>query len=282
MVSKASILPAPTVGTKLAFRTLVQVPATIRVVPHFCVGIFHKMAKCSRWNGPSCDNAIMTSRGKTGLVDAAGLRRVPTQARSLALVTALVDAAQELLVEQGLTAVTTKRVAQRAGVSIGSLYQYFADREGLVQAVAQRYAGRLDAALDRALSEEQVPLRQTVRRFFQGLVAAESEVPELGPRLLRLRAAGTDFPMFDAFEARLEAAIVDGIRARVPDDPLRREASVLSGRVVVQAASGTMRAMLRAGSLLAHGATVAEDLSAMAMAVLERWSRGRGPRAVCD
>jgi AcrR family transcriptional regulator len=66
------------------------------------------------------------------------LRKQPTQARSRALVDALVEATELILSERGVEAVTTAQVAERAGVSIGSLYQYFPGREALIAAVIER------------------------------------------------------------------------------------------------------------------------------------------------
>jgi AcrR family transcriptional regulator len=62
-------------------------------------------------------------------------RKRPRQARSRVLFDALVEATQRVLIKEGVEAVTTARVAEVAGVSIGSLYQYFPSRESLIAAV---------------------------------------------------------------------------------------------------------------------------------------------------
>jgi AcrR family transcriptional regulator len=62
-------------------------------------------------------------------------RKRPRQARSRALFDALVEATQRVLAKEGVEAVTTAHVAEVAGVSIGSLYQYFPSREALIAAV---------------------------------------------------------------------------------------------------------------------------------------------------
>ena len=74
---------------------------------------------------------------------AASLRRVPSQTRSRAKVEAVLDAANEVLARDGAGALTTKRVAEVAGVSVGTVYQYFADKEALAEALALRYFGEL-------------------------------------------------------------------------------------------------------------------------------------------
>lgn len=67
-------------------------------------------------------------------------RKIPQQARSHALVEAILDAAAQILQKHGRRAATTNAIAGRAGVSIGSLYQYFPNGEAIVVALAEREA----------------------------------------------------------------------------------------------------------------------------------------------
>lgn len=67
------------------------------------------------------------------------------QARGLARIEGILDGAASLLGEGGIEAVAMNAVARRAGISPGSLYQYFSDREELLAALARRYAERLAA-----------------------------------------------------------------------------------------------------------------------------------------
>ena len=66
------------------------------------------------------------------------LRRVPVQGRSLARVSRMLDACAELMDEIGYDALTTTLLAERAGVAIGSVYQFFPDKRAIVLALAQR------------------------------------------------------------------------------------------------------------------------------------------------
>lgn len=102
-------------------------------------------------------------------------RKLPRQRRSRATVEALVEATARLLAERGYRGATTRRIAERAGVSVGSLYQYFPSRDALVTAVLERHVAHvLDtaAALFRRL--EQAPLEELIRR----LVTAVLELHE--------------------------------------------------------------------------------------------------------
>src|SRR5262252_804508 len=74
------------------------------------------------------------------------LRRVPVQGRSLARVGRMLDACAELMDEIGYDGLTTTLLAERAGVAIGSVYQFFPDKRAIVLALAQR---NIEAYLER-------------------------------------------------------------------------------------------------------------------------------------
>ncbi len=79
---------------------------------------------------------------------AAHIRNEPVQARSAARLTALLDAAAQVIEEIGYERLTTAMVAERAGASIGTVYRYFPDRIAVLQSLAARNAERTtDAAL---------------------------------------------------------------------------------------------------------------------------------------
>src|SRR6476469_602502 len=74
------------------------------------------------------------------------LRRVPVQGRSVARVQRMLDACADLVDQVGYDGLTTTLLAERAGVAIGSVYQFFPDKRAIVQALTLR---NLDAYLDR-------------------------------------------------------------------------------------------------------------------------------------
>ena len=82
-------------------------------------------------------------------------RKTPRQARARATAEALVEAAARIMETEGRAALTTNRIAERAGASVGSLYQYFPNREAIVAALAR---GLIDAAA-RAGETDPAPLR---------------------------------------------------------------------------------------------------------------------------
>lgn len=76
------------------------------------------------------------------------LRREPQQARSRERVQRLLEAADRVLAAEGFSALTVRRLAEEAGVPVGSIYQFFADKAGVVDALARRYIGEFDEMIE--------------------------------------------------------------------------------------------------------------------------------------
>lgn len=92
------------------------------------------------------------------------LRKAPRQARAVATVEAIAQAATQLLREGGLAAMTTNAVAARAGVSIGSLYQYFPNRDALmVELIRREQRGHVERVRAALLLCKGLDLEATVR-----------------------------------------------------------------------------------------------------------------------
>src|SRR6476619_3548584 len=102
-------------------------------------------------------------------------RRIPRQARAEETVSAILEGAAQVLEAGGLAGFTTNAVAERAGVSIGTLYQYFADKQALLRALADREIRRTLAAIAGALRDDPLaPGEQRVRAMVRALVNAFS------------------------------------------------------------------------------------------------------------
>src|SRR3954462_7908673 len=84
------------------------------------------------------------------------LRRAPMQRRSVERVQRMLDAAQQLVAEVGYDALTTTLIAERADVSIGSLYQFFPDKQAVVRAVALRNLERFTERLTELATSSQL------------------------------------------------------------------------------------------------------------------------------
>jgi AcrR family transcriptional regulator len=86
------------------------------------------------------------------LVERIRQRKQPLQGRSRATTEALLEATLQVLVREGYVRLTTTRVAERAGVSVGTLYQYFPDKRSLIMALKQRYFALMLGAMKTALA----------------------------------------------------------------------------------------------------------------------------------
>jgi AcrR family transcriptional regulator len=75
-------------------------------------------------------------------------RKQPVQTRSEATVLAICEASIQVLLAVGYRKLTTTRVAERAGVSVGTLYQYFPNRQALIRAVLERYLAEMSASIE--------------------------------------------------------------------------------------------------------------------------------------
>ena len=80
------------------------------------------------------------------------MRKSPTQARAEHTVDAILEAAAQILQSDGEEKLNTNRIAERAGFSIGTLYQYFADKEAIIAALAERERDKVLATIVKALS----------------------------------------------------------------------------------------------------------------------------------
>jgi len=103
-------------------------------------------------------------------------RKLPRQARSRATVEAILEACARLLRERGVPGATTNAIAERAGVSIGSLYEFFPNREAVIAALAeQRLAALVEivrTTLEQARTvDEPAAVRMLIRRIVEAVRA---------------------------------------------------------------------------------------------------------------
>lgn len=112
-------------------------------------------------------------------------RKRASQARSRATVDALIEATARILVRESFEGLSTNRIAEEAGVSIGSLYQYFPSKEALVAGVIDRHHEELMAVARGTLAQVvAMPMEQAVRK----LVTVAIEAHRVDPRLHRVLA----------------------------------------------------------------------------------------------
>ena len=101
------------------------------------------------------------------------MRKEPTQERSRRRVAAILQATVKLMMAYGYEATTTAMIAEEAGVPIGSLYQFFANKEAILEALARHYAADMLALRERLFPVDMVaiPLPTLVAQTADKLVA---------------------------------------------------------------------------------------------------------------
>lgn len=107
-------------------------------------------------------------------------RKMPRQARAKATMDAIVEATIQILQEQGYDRLTTIRVASRAGVSVGSLYQYFPNKAALVCAVIDHCCQESLASFEQSLlKHNDDDLATAIRRLIDDNLVSETLPPDL-------------------------------------------------------------------------------------------------------
>jgi AcrR family transcriptional regulator len=168
------------------------------------------------------------------------LRKKPSQTRAMRTVDTLFEAAARVLQTEGEAGFTTNRIAERAGFSIGTLYQYFPSKEAIIVALVRRQRERvmreLDAMLDRAVAGEygaehalRIYLRHVVDAFGRGQ-KAQRLLARLG---WQLDAPAVIVAAMDDGALRIQSALA---RLNAPELPVPDDATMfLLTRAVVGA-----------------------------------------------
>jgi AcrR family transcriptional regulator len=175
------------------------------------------------------------------------MRKSPRQQRSRAMVDAIIEAATRVLGHRGWADFTTNEVAVVAGVSVGSLYQYFPNKLALAEAIRQRHLDVVLAALSISGDWDELDtLDQRVTRLIDGVIAAHSVNHALHRVLLDEvpLAARSNYDAFEKeYQRRYRAVIAasSAKRNRVRDD--------MAGRVLAAAVEGVVHAAARHGEL---------------------------------
>ncbi len=149
-------------------------------------------------------------------VKGSNARREPQQARSRKLVGWILHAAAQVFAERGYAGGTTNHIAEKAGISIGSLYQYFPDKMAILMALAEEHLSEGEALAKKLLDQSQdtsLPLEGLLRLFVTGFVALHEE----NPRLHRLLFEEAPLPAevwrrYRAFTEQLTCDLAERLR----------------------------------------------------------------------
>jgi len=190
-------------------------------------------------------------------------RKQPVQERSRATVEAVLEATLQVLVREGLSGLTTTRVAERAGVSVGTLYQYFPDKQSLLMALKVQYG---QAAVGRVNAVARPLVGQPLELAIPGLIRGALAVKRDGLTLLLALREALSAPTADAVMREANRAVrgvvQDLLQAALPglgNAPMR-------ARMLVSAVEGNIsHAVLEDPRLLGDPVFEAE-LCALALA----------------
>ena len=91
------------------------------------------------------------------------MRKKPQQQRAKMIVESILEATQICIAEHGLLNVTTPKIAEKSGVSVGSIYQYFGNKEEIIQELLRRKSEQMGLALKQiAISQEDLTIREII------------------------------------------------------------------------------------------------------------------------
>ena len=168
-------------------------------------------------------------------------RKSPRQRRSQTTVDAILQAASRVLVKDGYAATTTTRVARVAGVSIGSLYQYFPSKEALVAALVDDHIAKITALLSQAMPTlVEAPLDDAVRGFVQTVLRIHALDPRLHAVLTQNFSEVEGFEKVRALNENARAMVASTLR-RIPER-VRPTTHDLAAFVLVHAVQGVVSA----------------------------------------
>ena len=203
-------------------------------------------------------------------------RRVPSQQRSQDRLARIASAAGELCAELGADAVTMEAIAARAETSIGSLYQFYPNRDALLHAVAERYAADLFALLDAAVDVPDVtavPLETLVDAVLEPFVAFHRTHPGYFPILFAPQGSGALRSVRGELRERLARRADRLFEARAPElPPAKRRRLALTAVEAARALMQYIELSVPRGGRRA----LRDELRAMLVAYLAPWLGARG------
>jgi AcrR family transcriptional regulator len=197
-------------------------------------------------------------------------RKRPTQARAQETVDAILAATAKVIVKDGYDRASTNRIAETAGVSIGSLYQYFPSKEALVFALIEGHMARMLGVLRKTYeaTTETTTVEESARAIIRAVFAAHRVNPKLHRVLLEQVPRVGTLDRIDGFEDATMTLVESFLMARALE--LRRDNVKAAARVAVLAVRGvTLWTVMRAPELLGDEA-LQDELTDMVVRYLAK------------
>jgi AcrR family transcriptional regulator len=169
-------------------------------------------------------------------------RKTPIQARSAVTVESISEATIQVLLSHGAERLTTTRVAERAGVSVGTLYQYYPNKKSLLFAVVENHLNNVAAKVEVACENARhKPLAEMIREMVEAFVDAKMERADISVALYRVSADLGGAALIKRVGQRTRKA-VEAMLQTAPDAKLPVDKVTID--MMLAALAGAIRALL--------------------------------------
>ena len=173
-------------------------------------------------------------------------RKTPVQARSTVTVEAVYEATFQVLLAVGPDRLTTTRVAERAGVSVGTLYQYFPNKQSLLLSALEKHLDRVVSAVELACRRNHgQPVSTMIESVVEAFVDAKMERSDISMALYATAVGVQERALVNRAGKRARDAIASML-ATVPEAQLSDLS--FTSLMLFSAMGGATRAVLEAGS----------------------------------
>jgi AcrR family transcriptional regulator len=185
-------------------------------------------------------------------------RKSPVQARSAASVDAILEATIQVLLSAGKERLTTTRVASRAGVSVGTLYQYFPNKSALLQAALRHHLDEVTESVERVCREQKGnPLRQMATAVITTFLEAKMRDAKSSVALYSVSSDVDGAKIAERMGVRANKAIVEMLATA--SERLTRDPQLVAS-MLQSAMGGVSRRLLESGAPEKHFDTLLQEL----------------------
>lgn len=200
-------------------------------------------------------------------------RKQPQQSRSNELVATLLQAATQVLAKEGAARFTTARVAERAGVSIGSLYQYFPNKAAILFRLQRDEWQQTTDLLSEILANNEQPPPQRIHTLVHAFIQSECDEAEMRVALNDAAPLYRDAPEAQEIKAAAEQTMRRFIQEALPNtgETVRE----LAGRLITDTMSTAGKQFSESPRTQAEVRAYAEAMAQMFCAYLEDLAVGR-------
>jgi len=198
-------------------------------------------------------------------------RKSPVQVRSTATVEALHTATIQVLTRDGLMRCTTTRIAERAGMSVGSLYQYYPNRDALLTAVLELHLNNITACVEKACQEGMgKPIAESIAILVSAFLQKKFKNPEESKALYSIAAEHDGLRLIVMMRKRIVSAIESMLHS-APD--IHIDDPELVAQIVLGVLDGPARAILEELTTPQVEANLSEQLILLLRGYLQQYKK---------